>query len=80
MVVIHGEMMSDVILKEADISHADAAIALTNNDKVAAFGRTFYFCFKGGSGAADMMAVDPVQPYEAMKETDISLDEDLAKF
>ncbi len=33
VVVIHGEMMSDVILKEADIIHADAAIALTNNDK-----------------------------------------------
>ena len=33
VVVIHGEMMSDVILKEADISHADAAIALTDNDK-----------------------------------------------
>ena len=32
-VVIHGEMMSDVILKEAEINHADAAIALTNNDK-----------------------------------------------
>ena len=31
--VIHGEMMSDVILKEADVAHADAAIALTNNDK-----------------------------------------------
>ena len=31
--VIHGEMMSDVILKEADISHADAVIALTDNDK-----------------------------------------------
>lgn len=33
VVVIHGEMMSDVILKEADISHADAVIALTDNDK-----------------------------------------------
>lgn len=33
VVVIHGEMMSDVILKEADITHADAAIALTGNDK-----------------------------------------------
>ena len=33
VVVIHGEMMSDVILKEADITHADAAIALTDNDK-----------------------------------------------
>jgi trk system potassium uptake protein TrkA len=33
IVVIHGEMMSDVILKEADITHADAAIALTDNDK-----------------------------------------------
>lgn len=33
VVVIHGEMMSDVILKEAEINHADAAIALTNNDK-----------------------------------------------
>ena len=32
-VVIHGEMMSDVILKEADLSHADAAIAVTENDK-----------------------------------------------
>ncbi len=33
VVVINGEMMSDVILKEADIEHADAAIALTDNDK-----------------------------------------------
>lgn len=33
IVVIHGEMMSDIILKEADITHADAAIALTDNDK-----------------------------------------------
>ena len=32
-IVIHGEMMSDVILREADITHADAAIALTDNDK-----------------------------------------------
>ena len=33
VVVIHGEMMSDVILKEADLAHADAVIALTDNDK-----------------------------------------------
>ena len=33
VVVIHGEMMSDVILKEAELSRADAAIALTDNDK-----------------------------------------------
>ena len=33
VVVIHGEMMSDVILKEANISSADAAIALTEYDK-----------------------------------------------
>ena len=33
VVVIHGEMMSDVILKEADIARADAAVALTENDK-----------------------------------------------
>ena len=32
-VVIQGEMMSDVILKEADLTHADAAIAVTDNDK-----------------------------------------------
>lgn len=33
VVVIHGEMMSDVILSEADIAHADASIAVTANDK-----------------------------------------------
>lgn len=33
VVVINGEMMSDVILEEADITKADAAIALTDNDK-----------------------------------------------
>ena len=33
VVVIHGEMMSDVILEEADIKNVDAAIALTDNDK-----------------------------------------------
>ena len=32
-VIIHGEMLSDVILNEADISHTDATIALTDNDK-----------------------------------------------
>ncbi len=32
-VVIHGEMLSDVILDEADISHTDAAVAVTENDK-----------------------------------------------
>ncbi len=33
VVVIHGEMMSDVILSEANIKQADAVIALTDNDK-----------------------------------------------
>lgn len=33
VIVIHGEMMSDVILSEADINHADASIAVTTNDK-----------------------------------------------
>ncbi len=33
VVVIQGEMMSDLILNEADIRHADASIAVTDNDK-----------------------------------------------
>lgn len=33
IIVIHGEMLSDVILDEADIAHTDAAIAVTENDK-----------------------------------------------
>mgnify|MGYP002623775495 CR=1 FL=1 len=33
VVVINGDMMSDVILEEADITKTDAAIALTDNDK-----------------------------------------------
>lgn len=33
VVVINGEMMSDIILSEADITKADAAIAVTENDK-----------------------------------------------
>lgn len=33
VVVIQGPMMSDLILSEADIRHADAAIAVTSNDK-----------------------------------------------
>ena len=32
-VVIQGPMMSDIILKEAGISHTDASIAVTSNDK-----------------------------------------------
>ena len=32
-VIIHGEMLSDVILNEADIGHTDATVALTDNDK-----------------------------------------------
>ncbi len=33
IIIIHGEMLSDLILNEADISHTDAAIAVTANDK-----------------------------------------------
>ncbi len=33
VVVIQGPMMNDIILEEADISHADASIAVTGNDK-----------------------------------------------
>ncbi len=33
VVVIHGPMMSDLILDEANIRHADASIAVTGNDK-----------------------------------------------
>ncbi len=32
-IVIQGELLSDVILDEADISHADAAISVTDDDK-----------------------------------------------
>ncbi len=31
--IIHGEMMSDVILEEAEIKNADVTVAVTNNDK-----------------------------------------------
>lgn len=33
VVVVQGELMSDLILEEADISHADVSIAVTTNDK-----------------------------------------------
>lgn len=33
VVVINGEMMSDVILSEADITKADAVVSVTDNDK-----------------------------------------------
>ena len=62
------------------LKNENGALPLKKDEKVAAFGRTFYFCFKGGSGAADMMAADAVQPYEALSETDVNIDKDLAKF
>ncbi len=47
---------------------------------VAAFGRTFYYCFKGGAGSGDVMGVFPVNPSEAMEETDVELVREISDF
>ncbi len=62
------------------LKNDNAALPLKKGQKVAAFGSTFYFCFKGGAGSGDVMGIFPVQPSEAIKNTEVVLDETVAEF
>ncbi len=58
----------------------NGTLPLKKGQRVAAFGSTFYFCFKGGAGSGDIMGIFPVQPSDAIRNTDLVLDETVAGF
>lgn len=62
------------------LKNQNGALPLKSTDRVAAFGRTFYYCFKGGAGSGDVLGVFPVHPYEAMLNTDITFDKGVSDF
>ncbi len=51
-----------------------------SEERVAAFGRTFYYCLKGGAGSGDVLGIFPVNPYEALKETKVDLCSEVSEF
>lgn len=66
---------------------AEGAVLLKNNNNtlplkkgttVAAFGRTFYYCFKGGAGSGDVLGVFPINPAEALPKNGVKI-EDVSK-
>lgn len=63
---------------------AEGAVLLKNNNNtlplkkgttVAAFGRTFYYCFKGGAGSGDVLGVFPINPAEALPKNGVKIEE-----
>ena len=62
------------------LKNQNGALPLKSTDCVAAFGRTFYYCFKGGAGSGDVMGVFPVNPYDAMLKTDVTLCREVSDF
>ena len=56
------------------------ALPLKKEESIAAFGRTMYFCFKGGAGSGDVMGREPVQPYDALLSDGVTVDDDVAEF
>lgn len=63
---------------------AEGAVLLKNNNNtlplkkgttVAAFGRTFYYCFKGGAGSGDILGVFPINPAEALPKNGVEIEE-----
>ncbi len=58
----------------------DGTLPLNKNDKAAAFGRTMYFCFKGGAGSGDVMGREPVQPFDAMTADGFELEKSVSDF
>ncbi len=71
---------SMVLLKNEPSKGGKKALPLSKNEKIAAFGRTFYFCLKGGAGSGDVLGVTPVQPYDAMKARGVMFDEEVAAY
>lgn len=62
---------------------AEGAVLLKNNNNtlplkkgttVAAFGRTFYYCFKGGAGSGDVLGVFPINPAEALPNNGVEIE------
>ena len=69
-----------VLLKNEALKDGKKALPLSKNDKIAAFGRTFYYCFKGGAGSGDVLGVYPVQPYDAMTTRGVEFDKEVADY
>ena len=62
------------------LKNENNVLPLKKDEKVAVFGSTFYFCIKGGGGSGDMLGISPVHPVEAMKNSEVVLDEAVTEF
>lgn len=56
----------------------DGTLPLKKDSKIALFGRTGYFCFKGGAGSGDVMGREPVQPFDAITAQGVCIDHNVA--
>ena len=55
------------------LKNENNTLPLQKGTKVAAFGRTFYYCFKGGAGSGDILGVFPINPAEALPKNGIEI-------
>ena len=62
------------------LKNENNTLPLQKGTKVAAFGRTFYYCFKGGAGSGDILGVFPINPAEALPKNGIEIEEVSKKY
>ena len=62
------------------LKNENHTLPLQKGSKVAAFGRTFYYCFKGGAGSGDILGVFPINPADALPQMGVEIEEVSKKY
>lgn len=57
------------------LKNENNVLPLQKGSTVAAFGRTFYYCFKGGAGSGDVLGVFPINPADALPKNGVEIEE-----
>ena len=62
------------------LKNRDGALPLKRNEKTAAFGRTFYFCFSSGAGSGAVLGKPAIDLYDCFLKENCELDREIADF
>lgn len=62
------------------LKNRNEALPLKRDEKIAAFGRTFYFCFSSGAGSGAVLGKPPIDLYKCFLDEGCVLDGEIADF
>ncbi len=62
------------------LKNRDGALPLKREEKTAAFGRTFYFCFSSGAGSGAVLGKPAIDLYDCFLKENCELDREIADF